>query len=229
VSERDDPASSRSTAAILREVGPETWRTFYTHWGWTTPRVRPVQPAVKVPVMLLEFHETVGQVQMNHLTPLLRLGADEEGFVIIYTEEQGIFDCALREADLGAENPPVWRRYNERGADWALHARTLSLFLTQVLVLDAVVQGISEFGFHTPADVPSAEAQRVLAPMERLPWSSSLWPAKTAVYAGDGTVAMVSGDGRDWCLVYAGARSAEALEPFRKLAVGDDWTWDAPT
>jgi hypothetical protein len=32
-----------------------------------------VQPAVAVPPMLLAFHETVGRVQTNELTPLLRL------------------------------------------------------------------------------------------------------------------------------------------------------------
>jgi hypothetical protein len=216
-----------TTADLLRDDRPETWRAFFDHWGWTTPRVRPVQPALAVPAMLLEFHDTVGQVAANRLTPLLSLEADG-GFVTIYTEDQGIFHCGLREADLGDPNPPVWGRENEPGAPWTPQAPTLSLFLTQALVLDAVVLGLSELGFRTDGPVSRAEAQRVLAPMERLPWTSWWWPAKTGVYAGDGAVAMVSGDGGDWCLVYGAGRSAEALEPFRALAAGVDWTWEAP-
>ena len=71
-----------TTADLLRRAGPDTWRAFHANWVWNSPRVRAVEPAVTVPRMLLAFHETVGHVQVNQLTPLLRLRADD-GFVSI--------------------------------------------------------------------------------------------------------------------------------------------------
>jgi hypothetical protein len=93
---------------------------------------------------------------------------------------------------------------------------TLSLFLAQALLLDATVQGIDEVGFHTPADISWAEARRVLAPMEQLPWPCWPSPAVPTFYAGDGAVAIVTGEFGGRCLVYVGGRTDADLEPLNR-------------
>lgn len=217
------------TAELLDVVDRSTWRKFIHHWGAEVePGPRPA-PVLAVPASLLEFHAALGRVEMNHLAPLSTLRA-EDGVVIVYSEEQGVFHWGLREDALGDEDPAVLGRYNEPGEQWTEQAPTLALFLTEILVLDAAFGGLGGTGFATPGMVPRGEAERVLAPMQRLPWPAWSWPCDEAVfYVGEGTVGFVcferaQGEG-DWCSVWVGGRAAPDLDPFRPLAMGADWIW----
>jgi hypothetical protein len=58
--------------------------------------------------------------------------------------------------------------------------------------------------------------------MEQLPWPRWSSPAISTFYAGDGAVAIVTGELGGRCLVYVGGRADADLEPFRELAAGDD-------
>jgi hypothetical protein len=201
-------------AALLRDTDRDAWRTLHSHWDWgwkPSPRASQ-RPPIAVPVDLVEFHATVGRTVQNSLRSLAGLQVEDDGFVTICDEAQGAFEWALREAETGNEDPPVWGRGSETDALWTLQSPTLSIFLVQTLIIDATTIGLSEIGFW--GDGTADAVQRLLAPMERLPWPSWTWVAESGFYAGDDTLAWVTGEHSDRPLVHVAGRTVAALEPF---------------
>jgi hypothetical protein len=201
-------------AALLRGADRDSWRTLHADWdwGWTpTPPRRQSMPT-KVPDHLVDFHAAVGRTIQNSLRPLDGLAADTDGFVTICDEAQYTFEWALREVELGYEDPPVWGRSSDPRDPWTVQSPTLSIFLVQTLIVDATTIGLSEIGFW--GDGSPEGVQHMLVPMERLPWPSWGWVNDSGFYAGDDTVAWVTGEHTDWPLVHVAARTIAALEPF---------------
>ena len=170
----------------------------------------------------------MGKVAVNHLVALDELEV-EDGRILIHREEQGVFLWALGADEAADPDPAVWGSYGEPGDAWTVQAPSLSLFLTELLVLDAAFGGLGGSGFGTHSQIRRSEAERVLAPLGELPWPPWSWPPDQARFlAGDGVVAFLTceraGD-EDWCSAYVGGRDAGALAPFRALATSDDWEW----
>lgn len=72
------------------------------------------------------------------------------------------------------------------------------------------------------AFVDQAQARRITAPLRRVPLRPLRWPsARSRLYAGPDTIALVGADDTDWFEVYVGTRSRSSLRRLRKL--GLDW------
>ena len=217
-----------TTSELLARPG--TWRAFAEHWGAGARRDarEAVEAAVGVPALLREFHGAGPAVRTNHLVPLARLEV-AEGMVAVMHEEQGVFLWALRAEDLAADDPPVWGRYAEPNDPWRVQAPALSLFLTQIVVLDAVFGCFGGGGVGTHSQVPRAHAERVLAPLVPLPWAPWSWPPQEGRFlAGDRAVGFLTcdeADGESWCSAWVAGLDAQALAPFLPLATSDDWVW----
>lgn len=220
-----------TTYELLARPDAGTWGAFLDHWGAPPrrggDRARG-EPVLPVPALLGEFHSTIPRVQANHLVPLDQLEVDG-GMAIVYYEEQGVFLWALREEDLAADDPPVWGRYAEPDDPWRVQAPALSLFLTQIVVLDAVFGCFGGGGLGTHSQVPRAQAERVLAPLAPLPWAPWSWPPQEGRFlAGDRAVGFLTceeAEGEAWCSAWVAGLDAQALAPFLPLATSDDWVW----
>lgn len=99
-----------------------------------------------------------------------------------------------------------------------LSAYLLLLTLTRV-AMDRPPEGLVPGGM---AFADRAQARRIVAPLRRVPLRPLRWPcARTRIYAGPDTVALVGEDDTDWFEVYVGARDPAALRRLRRI--GLDW------
>ncbi len=213
---------------MLAQPGPGTWRNFLDHWGVRRTHRPTALPSTPIPAPLREFHGGVPELGFNRLVALDELEADGPR-VVICVEEQGAFRWALLAEDAYTPDPPVWGSTGDPGDPWTLQAPSLSVFLGQILVLEASFGGLAHAAWGTHGQVPPAVIDPVLDPLGELPWPHWSWPPDEARFlAGEGTVAFATcedGDGDRWCSAWVGARDAAAAARFRGLATGDDWIW----
>ncbi|WP_143134147.1 hypothetical protein [Actinoplanes philippinensis] len=130
----------------------------------------------------------------------------------------GTFELLI---EAGAEDPHVYYRglsdqpLRERER---LSAYLLLLTLTRV-AMDRPPEGLAPGGM---AFADRAQARRIVAPLKRVPLRPLRWPcARTRIYAGPDTVALVGEDDADWFEVYVAARDPAALRRLRRI--GLDW------
>jgi hypothetical protein len=133
----------------------------------------------------------------------------EDGKVVFYVENQGV--CAWATA-AGGDDPPVLVRQNERGAPWEPESDSLSGFLLQMLVLEAVLGapfGASQEG----VDARSlARVMQQIAPLPVGGWAAS----RTRFIGGKGVIGFAQPNGEDYD-VWLGAKDRARLEPLEPL------------
>jgi hypothetical protein len=167
---------------------------------------------------------------VNRLLPPAEVGEDD-GFVVFYVEEQAVYLWAIATEDLELEDPPVWCRENEPGKPWVQDAPNVSVFLVQMLVMSAALNGPHGAA---AAWLSPDETERVLAPLRQLdlpPWH---WPGHPARwYAGDDTVAFTCpnhapGDTDDPHLsVWVSSLTVDGVR-FIEPCLSDAWDYYSP-
>lgn len=135
----------------------------------------------------------------------------EEGKLVFYVENQHVCSWATEPE---GDDPPVYTRQNDFRAKWEREAASLSEFLLQMLLVEAV------FGapFYA-SDVAIADPKPVLRRLRPLPLAA--WESTgTRFHAASGVIAFTqpNGDGVD---VWLGVRERERFEPLAKIV--RDW------
>jgi hypothetical protein len=151
---------------------------------------------------------------VNHLRPPRELLPDGD-IELFYIEEQGVVVWGVDRARLDAADPPVWCRVDEPGAPWEQDAPSVSVFLLQLAVMNAVFDPPHGAG---AAWLSPEDTNRVLAPLQELALPAWHWPAyPSRFYAGDDAVAFAGpninspDDVVEYLSVSVGALTEDAL------------------
>ncbi|MEU4161778.1 hypothetical protein [Actinoplanes sp. NPDC026670] len=212
-----DPAAGADWLDLLPEDPVKALEAFIADWYGDVPAGAP-PPADGQPEPLRAFHRLAagrpelydGSLQV-HQRPGDPLVFGESG--------DGTFELLIDDGD--DDDPHVFYRglsdqpLRERER---LSAYLMLLALTRV-AMDRPPEGLAPGGM---AFADRAQARRIVAPLQRVPLRPLRWPcARTRIYAGPDTVALVGEDDADWFEVYVGARDPAALRRLRRI--GLDW------
>jgi hypothetical protein len=107
----------------------------------------------------------------NDVLERQRLTPGEDGMVVFYVENQGVWLWAYDPAD--GDDPQVHERENEYGIAWTPSGSRLSEFLLQVAVFEAVLG--AEHAAATYWSTPS-QARTILAGLSPMPMAHWSWP-----------------------------------------------------
>lgn len=136
------------------------------------------------------------------------------GRTVFGTAGDGTFDLLMDPDD---DDPPV--HYHGLSDQPLRERERLSSYLLMSVLVNAVMDGSAAGGM---AFVDRAQARRMVAPLRRVPLRPLRWPcARSRLYAGPDTVALVGSDDADWFEVYIATRDRASLRRLRKL--GLDW------
>jgi hypothetical protein len=169
---------------------------------------------------------------LSHQNSLL--GPDEleltaDGRLLFYVENQGVYLwCTACRGD----DPPVWGRKNKGDEPWVEEEATLSGFLIQVCLFEAVSWAMHSACCGASASwVDQETLDRVTAPLKRVPLGDWRWPAyPNRFYTGKGTFAVICPNG-EWRgkpghTIWVGARTRGPLA-YLKGIIGDAWEYTA--
>lgn len=167
-------------------------------------------PALRVFQRAVDGRATRGALRI-HREPL---PGGPGGTLILGEAGDGTFDLLI---DAGEDDPAV---YYHGLSDQPLRERErLGRYLLLTVLASAAMDGEAGGGM---AFVDQAQARRITAPLRRVPLRPLRWPsARSRLYAGPDTIALVGADDTDWFEVYVGTRSRSSLRRLRKL--GLDW------
>ncbi len=127
--------------------------------------------------------------------------------------EDGVFSVVMEPDE---KDPRIW--YDGLSDRLLPERERLSGYLLQSTLARAAMDG--PLGGMAFVDRP--QAQRVIAPLRRVPLRPMRWPSLfTRCYAGPGTVVLIGEDDADWFEMYVGVRHPGLLRRLRKL--GLDW------
>ncbi len=183
-------------------------------WG----EVPPVEPGSALPPALRVFHRAAAGREEIHGGSLRILHepvpGGPDGRLIFGTAGDGTFDLLM---DPGEDDPAV---YYHGLSDQPLRERErLTAYLLLSVLATAAMDGRTAGGM---AFVDRAQARRITAPLRRVPLRPLRWPcARTRIFAGPDTIALVGADDADWFEVYVATRDRSSLRRLRKL--GLDW------
>lgn len=182
--------SSVRLCDILNQRPQQALYAFMRRWHGIVPEMHAVPAADRLPAVLRRFYEAFGTAPEAFLVNRLLVPADiadDDGFCVFYVEEQAVYLWAIATADLGADDPPVWCRENEPGKPWVQESPSVSVFLLQMVVMSAALNG--PHGACAAWLAPD-KTRAVLASLLQLdlpPWH---WPGHPARwYAGEHSVA----------------------------------------
>jgi hypothetical protein len=207
---------------LLPDDPVEALHRFVGDWYADVPAEETLAPAGEQPPALRAFHRAAaGRASLYDGS--LRLHTEPrpggpDGTLVIGESGDGTFELLI---EPGAGDPPVYYhglsdqplRERER-----LSAYLLLLALTRV-AMDRPPEGLAPGGM---AFADRAQARRIVAPLRRVPLRPLRWPcARSRLYAGPDTVALVGADDADWFEVYVGTRDRSSLRRLRKI--GLDW------
>jgi hypothetical protein len=165
------------------------------------------------PAALRRFRQIDGCLTLNQVLFEPRA---EEGKSLFYVEEQGVAVWGVD--DLDDDDPPVWCRFREPGAQWKQDAPSMSVFLLQLAVMNAACD--PPLGGCAP---DAGEA--LLAPMRVLLLPAWHWPGFPArFYAGEEIVAFACPNPPGDLCVWLGALTEDALRAFEPQ-VDDSWEY----
>ncbi|MFC4065024.1 hypothetical protein [Actinoplanes subglobosus] len=212
-----DTAAGAEWLDLLPEDPVKALEGFVADWYGDDPAEVPV-PVDGQPEPLRAFHRLAGG-HAGLYGGSLQVHERPAGDPPVFGESgDGTFELLL---EPGADDPHVFYRglsdqpLRERER---LSAYLLLLALTRV-AMDRPPEGLAPGGM---AFADRAQARRIVAPLKRVPLRPLRWPcARSRIYAGPDTVALVGEDDADWFEVYVGARDPAALRRLRKL--GLDW------
>ncbi|GAA1591284.1 hypothetical protein [Actinoplanes couchii] len=202
------PAEIAPPAAGLAEIAPSTLVS--------GRRLDPARLDERLPEALRVFQRSVaGRTGSDPLTIHRDPVPGGPGGTLVFGEAaDGTFDLLM---DAGADDPAV---YYHGLSDQPLRERErLSRYLLLTVLAGAAMDGTAAGGM---AFVDRSQARRIVAPLRRVPLRPMRWPsARSRLYAGPDTIALVGEDDADWFEVYVGTRSRSSLRRLRRL--GLDW------
>jgi len=191
-------------------------RAFAVRWFGCEPDAPPLATIAPVPEPLRVLHDLAGDrtiCAQNRLVGARELVADD-GKVIFYVENQGVCVWATEAA---GDDPPVYVRSESASAPWTLESETLSSFLIELAILEAVF-GAPFGASHDGLDASDlARLARRVRPLALPPWQTS----KTRFFGSGGVVGFAIEDG-EASSVWIGAKDRVRLEPLEDLVA--DWS-----
>jgi hypothetical protein len=143
---------------------------------------------------------------------------------VFYVENQGVYVWSTLPE---GEDPPVWGRFNEPGEPWTEEGMTLSEFLIQACLFEAVMS--APHGAAT-GWVNEPTLTRIVTPLPRLPLAPWHWPVyPTYFHAGGGAFVFScpSGDAEGVDRTYSVWVAAKTPQPLGYLREIVDDTWDS--
>jgi hypothetical protein len=153
---------------------------------------------------------TVGKAGQADESPHAEALVGKIGF---YVENQGVSTWAI---DAGREDPPVYKRTSEWDSPWVRESDSLSAFLIQVLVLEAVCGAPFNARHDGLGARGLAKLVKHVLPLPLPEWASD----KTRFYGSAGVIGFSWPDGPDFH-VWIGAKDRRRLEPLEKTVA--DW------
>ncbi|SDT79827.1 hypothetical protein [Actinoplanes derwentensis] len=188
---------------------------FAADW-WDAPPTAPAEVTDRLPEALRVFQRAVaGRAESGSLRIYPEpVPGGPEGTLVFGEAGDGTFELLM---DAGVDDPAV---YYHGLSDRPLRERErLGRYLLLSVLAAAAMDGPAAGGM---AFVDRAQARRIVAPLRRVPLRPLRWPsARSRIYAGPDTIALVGEDDADWFEVYVGTRSRSSLRRLRKL--GLDW------
>ena len=132
---------------------------------------------LRLPRVLRELYLLAGRRDdinrpMNHLIPPEDLSV-EQGALVVYEENQNVVLWGVRVEDLGRDDPPVVRAYNDVTLSWEDDHDRLSAFFVTMLYWQAVNGGLPFAG--VVADVDETEIPEVHRHWPKVDLLGSLW------------------------------------------------------
>lgn len=191
-------------------------RVFAERWFGCPAEAPPLASSIPTPAPLRVLYGLVKDhaicVQNRLVSPEQLEVVDDK--VTFYIENQGV--CVWATEATG-DDPPVYVKQSDWNASWELEAHTLSGFIIQMMIHEAVLGapfGASHDGLE--ATELAGLAKRVV-PVPLTPWLSS----KTRFFGSNGIVgfAFENADAFD---VWLGAKERGRLEPIEDLV--SEWT-----
>jgi hypothetical protein len=176
----------------LFDVGPDSLERFLVGW-YGEPDRSPgslFAGVESVPPPLRRWFETTAAwskllTSQNVMLAPKRMWT-EDGKRVFWVENQRVWLWGI---DPAGDDPAVYDRPNNGGEAWSATGVSLSAFLLQVAVFEAIM-GAREPAF--AGVVASPELTAVLAPLRALPMPDWRWPAAGhRLYAGDGLLAFI--------------------------------------
>ncbi|HWS38027.1 MAG TPA: hypothetical protein VN408_35495 [Actinoplanes sp.] len=170
----------------------------------------------RLPAALREFRQAVGGRTGNGTLRIHRepLPGGPGGTLIFGEAVDGTFELLM---DADGDDPAV--HYHGLSDQPLREREPLSRYLLLTMLAGAAMDGTAAGGM---AFVDRPQARRIVAPLRRVPLRPLRWPsARSRLYAGPDTIALVGEDDADWFEVYVGTRSRPALRRLQKL--GLDW------
>ncbi len=191
-------------------------RVFCERWHGCSANAPPLETSCTAPGPLRALYGLIqGHVVcvQNHLLAPDKVEV-EEGRLVFYVENQGVCSWAT-EPD--GDDPPVFVRLDGRGNPWKLESDSLSAFLIQMLLLEAVFAAPFGASKEELEPRPFAKLKRLVPSLPLPPWASS----KTDFIGGGGVIGFVSGDPIRGFDVELAAKEQIRFEPLESLLL--DW------
>lgn len=184
----------------------------------------------KLPVPLRWCYERYGLCQeilsgQNRLLGPGQLQPAEEGRVLFYVENQGVY---LWSTEAAGDDPPVWGRFNEEGTPWVEEEVSLSEFLIQVCLTEAIFS--APYGA-SAAWTGQSTLDRIAAVVPPVPLGAWQWPTYPTRFYARNEVFMLAGpngeiEGEQGYSVWVAAISRHPLT-FLKEIVDQRWEYVA--
>jgi hypothetical protein len=209
--------------------GPDQPQRFLTAWLGLPPRRPPESTASDLPAALAEWHRQVGRwdarvMRQNHVSAGRQMDGE---MLLVGLENQGVWRWGVRDE---SDNPLVWERENELGADWTETRERLDEFLWHFTVIDAVI--CARFGL-AANNVNSIDLARLASAWSAVnvkPWR---WPSpRHTLWVWKGLLAWTMVNDRHSPVtdasiysIFIGARSNTDLIHIDDSSIA--WDWDS--
>jgi len=148
--------------------------------------------------------------------------------LLVGVETQAVWLWGVRD---GGDNPPVWERENEPGAEWTETGERLDEFLWHLTLVDAVFGGRFGLGANDVSPVDLARFTRAWTPLDVKRWR---WPGPNqSLWTWDGMLAWTMVNDRpdspvteaSTYSILVGARSNQDLAHVGSANI--TWDWDS--
>ncbi|CAA9507914.1 MAG: hypothetical protein AVDCRST_MAG85-2153 [uncultured Solirubrobacteraceae bacterium] len=194
---------------ILSRPPVEALEGFLRRWHGVTSSVDRQPVRADVAPALRPVHR-VGSLAPRFfaVNELLRTPRHDGDMAVFYSEEQWVWEWAVRVDDLSLDDPPVFSREVDAPGGWAQEAPGVSVFLLQLAVMNAA---LAPSHGAAAAWLSARDADHALAPLRELELPPWRWPGyPSRFYAGDDVVAFACPN--------EGGPSQD--EPYRSVWVG---------
>jgi hypothetical protein len=212
------------------DFGPDQPERFLTAWSGPPLRDAPQWVANGLPLALVEWHRQVARwdspVTRQNEVPFER--TMDGDVLLVGIENQSVWLWGVRD---DGDNPMVWERANDPGADWTETGERLDEFLWHFTLVEAVFGTRLGLG---AANVTSIDHERFTRGWTRLDAKPWRWPGPSAAFwTQDGLIAWTMVNDRpgtpitdaSYYSVFVGARSNDALAQLDDADIS--WDWDS--